>query len=58
MNKKIILLSGVLAMVAGVSSTILFDVQPQITFSITMLGAGVIAVTLLRNFSDRHLDNE
>lgn len=58
MNRKIILLIGIVLVFTGVSITILFDVQPYIPITITASGLGIIAVLISRFLFNRETEDE
>lgn len=58
MNRKTILLIGIVLVFIGVSITILFDIQPYIPITITASGLGIIAVLISRFLFNRETENE
>lgn len=58
MNRKTILLIGIVLVFIGVSITILFDIQPYIPITITTSGLGIIAVLISRFLFNRETENE
>ncbi len=58
MNKRITFLIGAVMVLMGIVITILFDIQPYITSTITFLGLGIITITASKFLSDRNMEQQ